>query len=94
MSSYIVVESNVLDANKLKQYGQLAAPTVANHGGKFLIKGKVAALHGQNQFSNKAVIEFRDKTTAQNWYQSDEYQALIPLRNEAMESQFHLICVD
>lgn len=91
MSSYIIVESNVLDVEKLKQYGQLAAPTVAKYGGEFVVKGKAISMHGDNQYTNRAVIKFTDKATAEAWYASDAYQALVELRNQAMHSQFHLV---
>ena len=91
MSSYIIVESNVLDSEKLKQYSQLAAPTVAKLGGEFLVKGEVLALQGESEFSKRAVIKFSNQLTAKQWYQSEEYQALIELRNQAMESRFHLV---
>lgn len=91
MSTYIVVESNVLDIDKLKQYSELAAPTVAKFGGEFLSKGKTVVLHGSNSYTNKAIIQFKDQQAARDWYYSDDYQALIELRNQAMDSQFHLV---
>lgn len=91
MASYIVVESNVLDAAKLTQYSQLAAPTVAKFGGKFIAKGASQSLHGKQLFANKAVIEFSSEQQARDWYNSGEYQALIELRNQAMDSQFQLV---
>jgi len=91
MSSYIIVELNVLDADKLAQYSQLAAPTIAKAGGKFIAKSPVQSLHGDAAFSNKVVIEFPSEQEAKDWYQGEEYQVLIALRNEAMESQFQLV---
>lgn len=91
MPSYIVVDLNVLDAAKLAQYSQLAAPTVAKFGGKFIAKGAPTSLHGKQLFTNKAVIEFGSEQQAQDWYNCEEYQALIELRNQAMDSQFQLV---
>jgi uncharacterized protein (DUF1330 family) len=91
MSSYVVVESNVLDADKMAQYSQLAAQTLAKFGGKFITKGSAQLLHGTLTFANKAVIEFASEQQAHNWYYSEEYQALSELRNQAMESQFQLV---
>jgi len=48
-------------------------------------------LHGEAPHPLKAVIQFPDKESARNWYNSDAYQAIIPLRNEGMHSQFHLV---
>lgn len=91
MSSYIIVESNVIDADKLAQYGQLAAPTVAKFGGKFIARGAAHPLSGNQLYSKIAVIEFANQQQAQDWYQSDEYQALIELRNQAMDCNFQLV---
>lgn len=91
MSSYIVVESNVLNADKLAQYGRLAAPTVAEYGGKFLARGAVQVLHGERLFANKAVIEFPSEKQALDWYRSEMYQALAELRDQAMDSRFQLV---
>lgn len=91
MSSYIIVELNVLDAEKLAQYSQLAAPTVAKFGGKFIAKGAAQVLHGDKLFANKVVIEFASDIQAQDWYHSEDYQGLIELRDQAMDSQFQLV---
>lgn len=86
--AYVIVESNVRNQELLKQYGQQAAQTVAEFGGKFIAKGSAELLHGKSRFANRAVIEFVSVTQAQSWYQSTKYQALIELRERAMESRF------
>lgn len=91
MSSYIIVDSNVLDANKLAEYSQLASATVAKFGGKFIAKGAAQALHGNQLFTNKAVIEFASEQQANAWYHSQAYQALIELRDQAIDSRFQLV---
>jgi len=37
------------------------------------------------------VIQFPDRQAAVNWYHSAEYQAIIPLRDQGMDSVFHLV---
>lgn len=91
MSSYVVVDLNVVDADKLAQYSQLAAPTIEQFGGQFIAKGPVQSLHGNQRFTHKAVIEFTTDQQAQDWYSSEEYQQLIELRDQAMESQFQIV---
>lgn len=86
--AYIIVASNVKNKELLKQYGQQAAQTVADFGGKFIAKGPAELLHGPSRFANRAVIEFNSVEQAQSWYHSEEYQALIELRDKAMESSF------
>lgn len=91
MSALVIVSFNVLDQEKLKQYSAAAGPTVASHGGEFMVKGKSSTLHGDGNFDMTAVIQFTDMEAANNWYNSTEYQAIVSLRNEAMESHFQIV---
>ncbi|KAF7775185.1 hypothetical protein PCIT_a1316 [Pseudoalteromonas citrea] len=89
--AFVIVESNVKNQELLQQYGQQAGKTVAKFGGKFIAKGPAESLHGKSRFANRAVIEFSSVAQAQSWYNSDEYQVLIELRERAIESRFVVI---
>ncbi|RJG42754.1 DUF1330 domain-containing protein [Motilimonas pumila] len=91
MNTYILVESNIINADKLAEYGQQAAITLAHYGGRFIAKGPASSLHGQSAFSHRAIIEFDNEQRALDWYHSDAYQALVPLREQALSSQFQMI---
>lgn len=91
MSAYIIVDLTPTDPEKLQRYSTEAAETIASFGGQFLAKGPIEALHGEAAHKVKAIIEFPDNEAAVGWYNSDAYQALISLRNDGMESQFHLL---
>ncbi len=91
MSAYAIANFNVLNEDKLKQYGAAAAATIGQYGGEYIAKGKAVSLHGEANHSMMVVIKFKNLETATNWYQSEEYQQLIPVRNEAMDSEFRLV---
>ena len=84
MNAYVSVNVSVKDPEKWKKYlGELPA-TLDPFGGKLLCRGKLAkALLGEPQFQLMATFEFPDVDTADAWYQSEAYQALIPNRDEA-----------
>lgn len=88
---YIVIDMTVKDQNKLKQYGQVAKKLIAKNGGKFIANSKVEVLHGTSDFKVKAIVEFPSVKSAKAWYNSPEYQKVIPLRSTAIDAQFHLI---
>jgi uncharacterized protein (DUF1330 family) len=90
MTAHIVVLSNLKDADKLQEYGAAAAQTISNFGGT-LEKGALSILCGDDSHERLAVLQFPDIDTAKNWYNSDEYQGLVPLREQAMEAVFMLI---
>lgn len=91
MSSLVIVNFNLLDQEKLAQYSEAAALTVANYGGEFIVKGVPEILCGNTQYDRGAVIKFSDKATATAWYESAEYQKIIPLRDEAMDGCFQIL---
>jgi uncharacterized protein (DUF1330 family) len=91
MTALIVVDFTATDTDKLGTYGALSAQTLATYGGEFLSKGPIESLHGDAEFTTKAVIQFADRESAVNWYNSEEYQKIIPTRNQGMNSQFHLV---
>lgn len=91
MSAYIVFSSNVKDMEKVKAYSASAGKLVAEHGGQFLAKGPVELLSGDSEYKLMVMIAFPSKEAALGFYQSEDYQALIPLREEAMSSVVKLI---
>ena len=90
MTAHIVVLSNVKDADKLQEYGAAAAATISSFGGT-LEKGALSVLCGDDSHERLAVLQFPDIDTAKNWYNSEEYQALVPLREQGMDAVFMLI---
>jgi len=92
MPAFIIVGLTIKDAEKLSQYSSCVPSTLIKYQGEFIAKGAVAErLEGTFEFDTQAVISFPTKEDARNWYYCAEYQALIPLRNEAMDAQFQLI---
>lgn len=91
MTSLVIVDLTPIDKIKLSEYSALAAETLKPFNGHFIAKGGVETLHGKTAHPMKAVIEFPDKESAINWYNSAAYQAIIPLREQGMHSQFHLV---
>lgn len=91
MTCLVIVDATPTDPSRLAQYKEQAAETLKPFNGEFIAKGEIEVLHGESAHVTKAVIQFPDKDSARNWYNSDAYQAIIPLRNEGMSSQFHLV---
>ncbi|MFQ3245010.1 MAG: hypothetical protein ACJAYF_000396 [Arenicella sp.] len=91
MSAFIVADITPTDIDSLKKYSEAAGPTLEKYNGKFLAKGPIETLTGDDHSKMKIILEFPDQDSANNWYKSDEYQALIPLRDKGMDAVFHLI---
>ncbi len=90
MSAYVVVHATVLDQNKMQEYGAAAGPTVTAHGGKIVSRGPSEVLAGESPHQIMVVLEFPSRKAAKDWYDSADYQAVIPTRLAAMDSVFIL----
>ena len=88
MSAYVVVHATVKDADKMGEYGAGAGPTVVSHGGEVVCRGPSEVMFGENHHQIMVVLQFPNRQAANDWYNSDEYQALIPVRTEAMDAVF------
>lgn len=90
MPAFMVAMVTPKNPEKLKEYSELAAPTVAKHGGEPIVKGKVAGLLTGEGIDAKMVVTFKfpDIEAIDQWYNSEEYQAIIPLRDEGADMVF------
>ena len=91
MKTLMIVDLTIIDETKLVEYSALAAETLAKFSGQFIAKGEIEVIHGESEFKLKVVIEFPNKESAVSWYSCPEYQEIIPLREQAIKSHFHLI---
>lgn len=91
MTKLVIVDLTVKNKALLAEYSSQAADTIAKYNGQFIAKGQIEILHGDAAHPMKAVIEFPDADSALSWYNSEEYQALVSLRDSGMDSQFHLV---
>ena len=86
MAAFLSVTIHVKDQVKLKQYISQVPATIAKHGGVKVSRGKVKnVLNGEAPYQLAAVFRFPNMDALDAWYASDEYQALISLREESAD---------
>ncbi len=89
MSAYLIVHATPKDPEKLQEYAAKAGPTVQANGGEVVTRTQVTeVLAGSHDHKLCIIIRFPDGAALRRWYQSEDYQALVPLRNEAIEATF------
>jgi uncharacterized protein (DUF1330 family) len=92
MAAYVIALVSVKDSAKLQEYSASAGPTVVSAGGTVAIRGKVVeTLVGTLKPQACLVLKFETAAAARAWYQSPEYQRLIPVRDEALTPEFVVI---
>ena len=81
MAAYVIVGvTEVTNPQQIEQYQAEASSTVEAYGGKFLAGGEIEKLDGDWSPFAGVVIEFPNKASVEVWYNSPEYQAVLPKR--------------
>jgi uncharacterized protein (DUF1330 family) len=93
MPAYVVVDIHVTDPITYADYRELAPPTIAQYGGRYLARGgAVEILEGNYQPERLVILEFPTVAAAKAWIDSPEYTPAKALRQRA--SQTNMILVD
>jgi uncharacterized protein (DUF1330 family) len=86
MAAYIISEVEILDQAAMERYRALAAPSIAAHGGRYLVRGGAAeAVEGGPPPKTLIVVEFPSMARAREWYASAEYAEALKERRTALE---------
>jgi uncharacterized protein (DUF1330 family) len=92
MAAYVIVDSKVHDPERIKAYGAKVGATIKAHGGKPIINGSaIDVMEGDWTPSRLVVLEFADGDAARAWYNSPEYQEILPIRLEAADDNFLIV---
>jgi len=87
--AYLLVQSDVTNADQYAVYAKTTPPTVEKYGGRFLARGgRNITLEGPKAPPRVVVIEFPSFEAAQAFYNSPEYTASRKLRAGAATMQF------
>ncbi len=85
--AFTAVEST----EKMQEYIEAAAPLMKEYGAEVVVRGDyIKSILGGAKLPHIAgVFRFPDMETAEQFYNSDGYKALIPLRDKAGEMAFN-----
>jgi uncharacterized protein (DUF1330 family) len=85
MAAYLIAFAKVKNANRIPEYSSAAGPTLGASGGSIVTRGKVRLLVGGFSADSCLIVKFKDAAAIED---SPGYQALIPLREDVMDSNF------
>ncbi len=81
MPAYFIAEVEVTNPEGYEPYRTLAGASIAQYGGRFIVRGgKAELIEGGPEPMRVVVTEFADVEAARRWYNSPEYQAALPIR--------------
>lgn len=86
MPAYAISEVEARDAADFAAYRTMAAQTIAQYGGRYLVRGGAAeTVEGGPPAKGIVVVEFPSMERLRQWYASPEYAEALKLRRTALE---------
>jgi uncharacterized protein (DUF1330 family) len=84
--AYVISEVEILDETVADQYRALAAASIDEYRGRYLVRGATPdAVEGDVAPQRRLVIvEFPDMDVARQWYASESYAQALALRDSAL----------
>jgi uncharacterized protein (DUF1330 family) len=92
MPAYVVVELEVTDPVTYEEYKRVAPPSIAQYGGKYLIRGgQCDTLEGEWSPKRFVVLEFESAEQAKKWWASPEYAEAKALRQRSAKTEMFVV---
>lgn len=86
MAAYVISEVDILDNAAMERYRALAAPSIAAHGGRYLVRGGAAeTVEGAPPPKSIIVVEFPSMARLREWYASPDYAEALKERRTALD---------
>jgi len=94
MAAYVISEVEMLDETQGRRYRELAAASIARHGGRYLARGAAPVVAEGDWPANcrLVIVEFPTMERLQRWYESDDYAEALAVRQTALDRR--LLFVD
>jgi uncharacterized protein (DUF1330 family) len=92
MPAYVVVEIEVLDAARYEDYKRMVPPSLADYGGRFLVRGgRSETLEGDWRPKRIVVVEFPSVERAKEWWASEGYAEAKALRQATARTRMIVV---
>lgn len=81
MPAYFIAELDTTNQAGIDPYRTAVPATIAQYGGRYLTRGGATELiEGGPEPKRIVILEFADIAAVKRWYNSPEYQKILPMR--------------
>jgi uncharacterized protein (DUF1330 family) len=81
MPAYFIAEIEITNPTGFQPYGAEVGATLGQYGGRLLTRGGPTELiEGGPEPKRVVILAFADKVAVKRWYESPEYQKILPIR--------------
>lgn len=79
MVAYVIAGIDVTNREDYRTYAEQTVASAKKVGGRFLAKGGEQIVIEGAAPARHVIIEFPSRAVAEEWYHSEEYQAILPI---------------
>ena len=83
MPAYVIARIEVTDPEEYARYARQTVALAEAFGGRFLVKGGPQLVMEGDAPSRHVVMEFPSRIAAERWFNSPEYQRILPIAMRA-----------
>jgi uncharacterized protein (DUF1330 family) len=88
MPAFVIAHVRIHDPSRYPEYMRRAQESIVARGGRYIARGgKVDALEGDWKPERLVILEFPSLHAAHDWWNSEDYQQALPIRQAAATSQ-------
>jgi uncharacterized protein (DUF1330 family) len=92
MPAYVVAEIEVTNPDGYQQYIDPALASITQYGGKAVaLAGATELVEGGPEPKRIVILEFADTAAAKRWYNSPEYQNVLPIRRANSRGRLFIV---
>jgi len=82
MPAYVIVDVDIHDPVRYRDYMALTPAAITAHGGRFVVRGgETHSIEGDWTPGRIVVLEFPSMARAREWYDSPEYRKAMAIRH-------------
>ncbi len=92
MPAYVIVGLDVTEPEAYEAYRRQVPATLEPYGGQFVVRGGAfEVIEGDWPVSRTVVQAFPSVEQVKAWYDSEAYQAILPIRQQHARTQFMVV---
>lgn len=91
MPGYLILHGQVTDPEGYEEYKAIASTLIAEHSGRYLVRGGASELAEGDWQPRFVIVEFPSYQTALDFYHSAEYQDAAKIRQRCSISSLAIV---
>jgi uncharacterized protein (DUF1330 family) len=92
MAAYVISEVEIVDERAADEYRVRAAASIAQYGGRYIVRGAAPqVVEGEGTSRRIVIVEFPSMARLREWYVSPAYAEALKFRATALERRLMFV---